>query len=73
MIPPDAQRAMSKRVGASVAEAKGSNAIYVSQPQVVGDKRAAQNKVVKMMVSSECTKVAGLGTSDSTKQAQNAG
>jgi len=35
MIPPDAQRAMSKRAGATVAEAKGSHAIYVSQPQVV--------------------------------------
>ncbi|HVG54317.1 MAG TPA: alpha/beta hydrolase [Vicinamibacterales bacterium] len=35
MIPPDAQRAMSKRAGATVAEAKGSHAIYVSQPQSV--------------------------------------
>ena len=35
MIPPDAQRAMSKRAGATVAEAKGSHAIYVSQPQAV--------------------------------------
>jgi len=32
MIPPDAQRAMSKRAGATVVEAKGSHAIYVSQP-----------------------------------------
>jgi pimeloyl-ACP methyl ester carboxylesterase len=32
MIPPDAQRAMSKRVGATVVEVKGSHAIYVSQP-----------------------------------------
>jgi hypothetical protein len=30
MIPPDAQRAMAKRAGANVAEAKGSHAIYVS-------------------------------------------
>jgi hypothetical protein len=36
-------------------------------------KRAAQSKVVKMMVSSEGTKVVGVGTIDSTKQAQNAG
>jgi hypothetical protein len=36
-------------------------------------KRAAQSKVVKMMVSSVDTKVAGVGTSDSEKQAQNAG
>jgi pimeloyl-ACP methyl ester carboxylesterase len=35
MIPPDAQRAMSKRAGSTVAEAKGSHAIYVSQPQAV--------------------------------------
>jgi pimeloyl-ACP methyl ester carboxylesterase len=32
MIPPDAQRAMSKRAGATVVEVKGSHAIYVSQP-----------------------------------------
>ena len=35
MIPPAAQRQMAKRAGATVAEAKGSHAIYVSQPQVV--------------------------------------
>jgi pimeloyl-ACP methyl ester carboxylesterase len=35
MIPPDAQRAMSKRMGATVVEAKGSHAVYVSQPQAV--------------------------------------
>jgi pimeloyl-ACP methyl ester carboxylesterase len=35
MIPPDAQRAMSKRAGSTVAENSGSHAIYVSQPQVV--------------------------------------
>lgn len=35
MIPPDAQRAMSKRAGATVVEVKGSHAIYVSQPQAV--------------------------------------
>lgn len=35
MIPPDAQRAMSKRAGATVVETKGSHAIYVSQPQAV--------------------------------------
>ena len=32
MIPPDAQRAMSKRTGATVVEVKGSHAVYVSQP-----------------------------------------
>ncbi|MGH7462103.1 MAG: alpha/beta fold hydrolase, partial [Longimicrobiales bacterium] len=35
MIPPAAQRAMSKRAGSAVTEAKGSHAIYVSQPQAV--------------------------------------
>jgi pimeloyl-ACP methyl ester carboxylesterase len=35
MIPPPAQRAMSKRAGASVVEAKGSHAIYVSEPGAV--------------------------------------
>ena len=35
MIPPDAQRAMSKRAGAAVVEVSGSHAIYVSQPQAV--------------------------------------
>lgn len=37
MIPPDAQRAMSKRAGAKVVEVKGSHAIYVSQPQAVAN------------------------------------
>jgi pimeloyl-ACP methyl ester carboxylesterase len=35
MIPPDAQRVMSKRAGATVVEVKGSHAVYVSQPQAV--------------------------------------
>ena len=35
MIPPPAQRQMSARAGASVGEAKGSHAIYVSQPEAV--------------------------------------
>ena len=35
MIPPEAQRSMSVRIGASVSEARGSHAIYVSQPQAV--------------------------------------
>jgi pimeloyl-ACP methyl ester carboxylesterase len=37
MIPPEAQRAMSKRAGATVVEIKGSHAIYVSQPKAVAD------------------------------------
>jgi len=35
MIPPDAQRAMSRRAGATVVEVKASHAVYVSQPQAV--------------------------------------
>jgi hypothetical protein len=44
MIPPDAQRAMAKRAGASIVEQSGSHAVYVSQPKVVADliERAAQ-------------------------------
>ena len=37
MIPPDAQRAMSKRAGSTVIEVKGSHAVYVSQPQAVAN------------------------------------
>ncbi|HXR17263.1 MAG TPA: alpha/beta hydrolase [Terriglobales bacterium] len=35
MIPPDAQRAMSKRAGSKVVESKGSHAVYVSHPDAV--------------------------------------
>jgi pimeloyl-ACP methyl ester carboxylesterase len=35
MIPPDAQRSMSKRAGSTAVEVKGSHAIYVSQPEAV--------------------------------------
>ncbi len=35
MIPPDAQRGMSKRAGSTVVEVKASHAVYVSQPQAV--------------------------------------
>ena len=35
MIPPPAQRAMSKRAGSTVVEVKGSHSVYVSQPQAV--------------------------------------
>src|SRR4030088_3504974 len=35
MIPPDAQRSMSKRAGSTVVEVEGSHAIYVSQPEAV--------------------------------------
>ncbi len=35
MIPPEAQRLMATRAGATMVEEKGSHAIYVSQPQAV--------------------------------------
>ena len=35
LIPPTAQRAMSKRAGSTVVEVKGSHAVYVSQPAAV--------------------------------------
>ena len=35
MIPPDAQRAMSKRAGATVVESPGSHAVYESKPGAV--------------------------------------
>jgi pimeloyl-ACP methyl ester carboxylesterase len=35
MIPPPAQRLMSKRAGSTVVEITGSHAIYVSQPHAV--------------------------------------
>jgi pimeloyl-ACP methyl ester carboxylesterase len=45
MIPPDAQRAMSKRAGSTVVEVKGSHAVYVSQPKAVASlvEEAAKN------------------------------
>jgi pimeloyl-ACP methyl ester carboxylesterase len=45
MIPPDAQRAMSKRAGSTVVEVKGSHAVYVSQPKAVASlvEQAAKN------------------------------
>jgi len=35
MIPPDAQRAMATRAASTVAEARGSHAVYVSKPRAV--------------------------------------
>ena len=49
MIPPDAQRAMSKRAGSTVIEVKGSHAVYVSQPAAVASliERAASGVSAK--------------------------
>jgi pimeloyl-ACP methyl ester carboxylesterase len=37
MIPPDAQRAMSRRAGSSVVEVGASHAVFMSQPAAVAD------------------------------------
>ena len=37
MIPPDAQRFMSKRSGATVVEVAGSHAVFLSQPDAVAE------------------------------------
>jgi pimeloyl-ACP methyl ester carboxylesterase len=49
MIPPDAQRTMSRRAGSTVIEVKGSHAIYVSQPKAVASliEKAAQGATRK--------------------------
>ena len=49
MIPPAAQRAMSKRAGSSVVEVKGSHAVYVSQPETVAEliRKAAKSLWMK--------------------------
>jgi pimeloyl-ACP methyl ester carboxylesterase len=49
MIPPAAQRAMSRRAGSSVVEVKGSHAVYVSQPEAVADliRKAAKSLSMK--------------------------
>ena len=49
MIPPAAQRIMSKRAGSTVVEVAGSHAIYVSQPNAVAaliEKAAREVKAV---------------------------
>jgi pimeloyl-ACP methyl ester carboxylesterase len=47
MIPPPAQRAMAERAGATVSEAPGSHAIYVSKPAVVADVIATAARSVR--------------------------
>lgn len=51
MIPPDAQRAMSKRAGSTVVEVKGSHSIYVSQPGAVASLIEQAAKSLAMAVS----------------------
>jgi pimeloyl-ACP methyl ester carboxylesterase len=53
MIPPPAQRFMSKRAGSTVVEVAGSHAIYVSQPNAVAALiKSAANEVAKKTVRS---------------------
>lgn len=50
MIPPPAQQAMSKRAGANVVEARGSHAVYVSQPAAVAaliERAARESKTTR--------------------------
>jgi pimeloyl-ACP methyl ester carboxylesterase len=49
MIPPAAQRLMSKRAGSTVVEVKGSHAVYVSQPKAVAEliEKAAKSLSVR--------------------------
>jgi pimeloyl-ACP methyl ester carboxylesterase len=46
MIPPEAQRSMSKRAGATVVESRGSHSIFISHPETVVKliKEAAQSE-----------------------------
>ena len=52
MIPPPAQRVMSKRAGATVVEVAGSHAIYVSQPAAVAELIATAAKGTPVMAHS---------------------
>jgi pimeloyl-ACP methyl ester carboxylesterase len=56
MIPPAAQRFMSKRAGSTVVEVAGSHAIYVSQPNAVAaliEKAAREVKAVATSLPTE--------------------
>jgi pimeloyl-ACP methyl ester carboxylesterase len=51
MIPPDAQRAMSRRAGSTVVEVTGSHAVYVSQPHAVASLIEKAAKGVQVMAA----------------------
>ncbi len=51
MIPPPAQRQMAARAGATVAEAAGSHAIYMSKPEAVAALIAKAAKSVSAKVA----------------------
>ena len=48
MIPPDAQRQMSKRAGSTVVEVKASHSVFASQPQAVASLIERAAKGVKL-------------------------
>ena len=54
MIPPDAQRAMSRLAGSTVVEVKASHSVYVSQPEAVASiiEQAAQGVGRRLTTSS---------------------
>jgi len=51
MIPPDAQRMMSKRAVSTVVEVEASHAVYVSQPQAVAALIGKAAKSIAAMAS----------------------
>lgn len=53
MIPPDAQRFMSKRAGATVVETKGSHALYVSRPGPVAALIAQAASTIRTATASQ--------------------
>ena len=63
MIPPDAQRAMSKRAESNTVEVKGSHAVYVSQPEAIEilslEQRRASRKVAKHRPLEACQNSGG--------------
>jgi pimeloyl-ACP methyl ester carboxylesterase len=50
MIPPPAQRQMATRAGATVAEAAGSHATYISKPEAVAALIATAAKSVSSKI-----------------------
>src|SRR5271165_1332948 len=54
MIPPPAQRQMATRAGATVAEAAGSHAIYVSKPETVAAIIVKAAKSVSAKMAAAC-------------------
>jgi pimeloyl-ACP methyl ester carboxylesterase len=51
MIPPAAQRLMSKRAGSTVVEVKGSHSIFISQPQAVASMIEKAAKGVELVTA----------------------